>query len=69
LKAARHEIPKKLSKARTSSSAREPDYSLLNVGALENEKELPLRKNAQVDAILRQKSKGTPEKFCLYRDI
>jgi len=63
LKAARHEIPKKLSKARTSSSAREPDYSLSNVGALENEKELPLRKNAQVDAILRQKGKGKPENF------
>jgi hypothetical protein len=49
--------------ARSSRSAREPDYNLLDFGALENEKELPLRKNAQVDAILRQKSKGKPENF------
>jgi hypothetical protein len=40
---------------RTSRSAREPDYNLLDSDALENEKELLLRKIAQVDAILRQK--------------
>ena len=40
---------------RTSRSAREPDYNLLDFDALENEKELLLRKIAQVDAILRQK--------------
>jgi hypothetical protein len=55
--------PQNLSKARTSRSTREPDYNLLDFGALENEKELPLRKNAQVGAILRQKSKGEPENF------
>ncbi len=44
MKAARHENPSKTLKARTSRSAREPDYNLLDFGALENEKELPLRR-------------------------
>jgi hypothetical protein len=52
---------KKFSKVRTSRSAPEPDYNLLDSDALENEKELLLRKIAQVDAILRQKREGKPE--------
>jgi hypothetical protein len=57
MRAARHEIAQRLSKARASRSAREPDYNLLDFGAWKM-KELPLRKNVQVDAILRRKSKG-----------
>jgi hypothetical protein len=37
MRAARHEIAQRLSKARASRSAREPDYNLLDFGALENE--------------------------------
>ena len=48
---------KTLKGARASRSAREPDYNLLDFGAWKM-KELLLRKNVQVDAILRRKSKG-----------
>ena len=62
MKAARHEIAQQLSKGRTSRSICEPDYNLLDFGALENEG-VAAPKNAQVDAILRQRSKGKPENF------
>ena len=55
LETERNEIAQKLSKVRTSRSARELDYNLLDSDALDNEKESLLRKIAQVDAISRQK--------------
>ena len=63
LETERHEIAQKLSKARISRSAREPDYNLLDAAALENEKELLSRKLAQVDAVLRQKPISPQDSF------
>ena len=68
MRAARHEIAQRLSKARASRSAREPDYNLLDFGALENEGVAALKEYSS-RCYLATKGQGQVGKYRLHRHL